>query len=136
LLPAGNRNALVERAKIRDTDVLPIVSKLHDNLTALDSIETADAAKHAAAAAATNESSRTRAIVILVVGLAAAVTMGFVVAGTIVRSLIKVRYVCDGLAAGDLTRTSGLETRDEPGQMARALDSNLRFQDRRVAGVR
>jgi methyl-accepting chemotaxis protein len=115
---------------------LPILAKINNELATMDGIETADAAKNAAAAKAGYGSSRTRAIVILVVGLAAAVTMGFVVAGTVVRSLIKVRYVCDGLAAGDLTRTSGLETRDEPGQMARALDSNLRFQDRRVAGVR
>src|SRR4029079_4771121 len=37
----------------------------------------------------------------------------------------KVTYVCDGLADGDLTRTTGLDTGDEPGRMARSLDTAM-----------
>jgi methyl-accepting chemotaxis protein len=57
----------------------------------------------------------------LVVGLVLAVALGFIVARKIVQSLNKAAYVCDGLASGDLTRTTGLHTRDEPGRMATAL---------------
>jgi methyl-accepting chemotaxis protein len=47
------------------------------------------------------------------------------VARMIVRSLSKVKEVCSGLARGDLTRTSGLTSHDEPGQMGRALDTAI-----------
>jgi methyl-accepting chemotaxis protein len=55
----------------------------------------------------------------------AALVIGLVTARRIVRSLTRVTYVCDGLADGDLTRTTGLDTRDEPGRMALSLDSAL-----------
>jgi hypothetical protein len=36
-----------------------------------------------------------------------------------------VRHVCDGLAASDLTPTTGLTSNDEPGQMGRSLDDAM-----------
>jgi methyl-accepting chemotaxis protein len=44
-----------------------------------------------------------------------ALDLGIFVARRIVRSLTHVRTVCDALAGNDLTRTSGLTGRDEPG---------------------
>jgi methyl-accepting chemotaxis protein len=125
LIPAGNRNALVEWSTIRDREVLPILTKLVDGLTTMDGLETADAAKNAAAAKSGYESSRTTSIITLTVGLILALTVGVIVARKIVQSLSKVTYVCDGLADGDLTRSTGLDTRDEPGRMARSLDTAL-----------
>ncbi|MET0417146.1 MAG: methyl-accepting chemotaxis protein, partial [Actinoplanes sp.] len=122
LLPAGERKALKEWTEARDTGSLPLLTKLNDLLGAMDQTETADAAKNAAAAKAGYESSRRTAIILLVIGLALALGMGFVVARKIVQSLTKVTYVCDGLADGDLTRTTGLNTTDEPGRMGRSLD--------------
>jgi methyl-accepting chemotaxis protein len=125
LLPAGYRNALTEWAAIRDSQVLPIMKRMFDALTAMDRSETADAAKNAAAAQAGYRSSRTTAIITLTVGLVLALTVGFIVARKIVQALSKVTYVCDGLADGDLTRSTGLTSRDEPGRMAQALDTAL-----------
>jgi methyl-accepting chemotaxis protein len=122
LIPAGNRNALNEWAAIRDTQTLPVLEKVYDELTALDSAETADAAKNASTAKAGYESSRTTSIITLVVGLMLALAIGLLVARKIVQSLTKVTYVCDGLANGDLTRHTGLDTNDEPGRMGRSLD--------------
>jgi methyl-accepting chemotaxis protein len=125
LIPAGNRNALVEWAHIRDTDAMPLLTKMFDGLTTLDGLETADAGKNAAAAKSGYESSRTTSIITLVAGIVLALAIGAIVARKIVQSLTKVTYVCDGLADGDLTRHTGLDTRDEPGRMARALDTAL-----------
>ena len=125
LIPAGNDNQLDKWSTIRDTEVAPLMTKVYNNLTTMDGIETADAAKNADAAKTGYESSRTTSIVTLVIGLAVAIGLGFVVARKIVQSLTKVTYVCDGLADGDLTRTTGLDTTDEPGRMARALDTAM-----------
>jgi methyl-accepting chemotaxis protein len=122
LIPAGNRNDLAGWAAIRKNETLPILDKLYAGLTAMDEAETADAARNAAAAKSGYESSRTTSIILLVVGLALALGLGFVVTRKIVASLTRVTYVCDGLADGDLTRSTGLDTRDEPGRMARSLD--------------
>ncbi|KUL28759.1 methyl-accepting chemotaxis protein [Actinoplanes awajinensis] len=122
LIPAGNRNALAEWASIRDSEVLPLIKEIYAQLATLDSMETADAARNAATARSGYESSRTMSIITLAIGLVLALALGFLVAGKIVKSLAKVTYVCDGLAEGDLTRHTGLDSRDEPGRMARSLD--------------
>jgi methyl-accepting chemotaxis protein len=105
--------------------VLPIMKKLLDGIGTMDGLETADAAKNAAIAKADYHSSRTTSIITLVIGLVFALTIGVIVARKIVQSPTKVTYVCDGLAAGDLTRSTGLGTRDEPGRMAHSLDTAL-----------
>jgi methyl-accepting chemotaxis protein len=125
LIPAGNRNALTEWAGIRDRESLPLLTKILDTLAAMDEAETADAANNAAAARSGYESSRTTSVVTLAIGLLLALALGFFVARKIVQSLSKVTYVCDGLADGDLTRTTGLATRDEPGRMGRSLDTAM-----------
>jgi methyl-accepting chemotaxis protein len=125
MLPAGERNAFAEWLSIRDGEAAPLMKKIYDDVATMDSTETADAAKNAAAAHSGYESSRTTSIITLVVGLLLALVLGFRVARKIVQSLTKVTYVCDGLAEGDLTRHTGLETRDEPGRMGRSLDSAM-----------
>jgi methyl-accepting chemotaxis protein len=125
LISAANRNALDEWARVRDNELLPVMNQIYDGLAALDSAETADAAKNATAARKGYESSRTTAIVTLVVGLVLALALGVLVARKIVQSLTKVTYVCDGLADGDLTRHTGLDTNDEPGRMGRSLDAAM-----------
>ncbi|GAA0586766.1 hypothetical protein GCM10010172_84740 [Paractinoplanes ferrugineus] len=125
LIPTGERNALVEWAKIRDTEAVPLLNEIFEHLTAMDGAETADAVKKAAAAKAGYESSLTTSIVTLAVGLVLALAIGVFVARKIVSSLTKVTYVCDGLADGDLTRSTGLDSQDEPGRMGRSLDGAL-----------
>jgi methyl-accepting chemotaxis protein len=125
LIPAGDRSALVEWAEIRGTEALPILTRLFDTLATMDGIETADAAKNADAAKAGYESSRTVSVITLTIGLILALAIGFIVAHKIVQSLSRVTYVCDGLATGDLTRSTGLHSNDEPGRMGRALDGAL-----------
>ncbi|SNY53550.1 methyl-accepting chemotaxis protein [Paractinoplanes atraurantiacus] len=125
LLPAGTSKDLKTWVSVRKNETLPVLNSIYDQLTDLDGIETADAAKNAGNARSGYESSRTTSMIVLVAGLALALLLGFLVARKIVQSLSKVTYVCDGLADGDLTRTTGLETRDEPGRMGRSLDAAM-----------
>ncbi|SDS53396.1 methyl-accepting chemotaxis protein [Actinoplanes derwentensis] len=122
LLPAGAANQLATWSKIRDAEVAPLVEAMAADLAELDQAETADAAKNAAFAKSEYESSRTTQLVILIVGLIAALGLGYWVATRIVKSLGTVQDVAEALAAGDLTHRTGLTSDDETGRMGRALD--------------
>ena len=135
LIPLGAHSKLDQWSKIRDAQVTPILTELAGTLKSLDADETADAAKNADAAKAGYESSRRTSIITLAIGLILALGLGVLTARKIVQSLTKVTYVCDGLADGDLTRSTGLDTRDEPGQMARALDAAMGRLRRTVATI-
>ncbi|MFI6070275.1 methyl-accepting chemotaxis protein [Actinoplanes sp. NPDC051343] len=124
-IPASRANDLKTWQHTRDTEVTPVFSKVTQDLGTLSDAETADARQNAASAKSGYRSSRTASIVMLIVGSLLALILGFWVARQVVRSLSKVKNVCDGLAAGDLTRTTGLTSRDEPGLMGRALDEAL-----------
>ncbi|UWZ50670.1 methyl-accepting chemotaxis protein [Dactylosporangium aurantiacum] len=125
LMPAGERDDLVAWLRIRDTEAAPLVSSISADVDELNEAERADAARNAAAARSGYESSRTTSTVVLAAGLLLALATGAFVARRIVASLHRVTEVCDGLAAGDLTRTTGLTSRDEPGRMGRALDTAM-----------
>jgi methyl-accepting chemotaxis protein len=60
--------------------------------------------------------------ILLVVGVLASVLIGFRVASRVRRAVQDVSHLAEGLAEGDLTRSSGVTTRDEVGLMAAALD--------------
>jgi methyl-accepting chemotaxis protein len=82
-------------------------------------------------------SSRTTLIWVLVVGLIAGLLLALYVARLVVGAVRKVGHLAEGLAVGDLTRSSGVDSRDELGQMAQALDAataNLRSTVGAVAG--
>ncbi|MBL7257525.1 methyl-accepting chemotaxis protein [Paractinoplanes lichenicola] len=59
---------------------------------------------------------------LLAAGVLASLLLGFRVAGGVRRSVSEVGRVAEGLADGDLTRTSGVTSHDEVGRMAGALD--------------
>jgi methyl-accepting chemotaxis protein len=125
MIPAGERNALAEWQRIRDSESIPLLTNIYAGIDAQSAAESAEAAARAEAAESAYDASRTVSIATLVVGLLLALSLGGLVARGIVRSLAKVRDVCDGLAAGDLTRTTGITSRDEPGMMGRALDAAM-----------
>ncbi|MEU4690695.1 methyl-accepting chemotaxis protein [Actinoplanes sp. NPDC023714] len=128
-LPAGARNDLDAWQTTRDTAIAPLLADVNEQVQHLNDAESADAATSAAAAESDYATNRTVAVALLGTGLTGAVTLGVLVARGIVRSLRRVRDVCESLATGDLTRTTGLVSRDEPGRMGAALDTavtNLR----------
>jgi methyl-accepting chemotaxis protein len=88
----------------------------------LRDIELSAAKKQDAQIRADYQSQRTSSIVIMLIGILAAVGLGLVVAVGIARAARKVQDVAGALAAGDLTKSSGLTTKDELGRMGASLD--------------
>jgi len=62
---------------------------------------------------------------LLAAGVLISLLLGFRVANRIRAAVRGVSNVADGLATGDLTRVSGVTSRDEVGQMAAALDGGI-----------
>jgi methyl-accepting chemotaxis protein len=134
-IPAGERRDLLAWERTRNTEIDPLIAQIAQKTTELGAAESADAARAAAAARHSYTSSRTQSIALLGVGLLLALGLGIWVAQRIVESLTRVREVCDGLAAGDLTGTTGLRTTDEPGRMGQALDAALARLRRTVTTI-
>ncbi len=123
LIPLGTANRLTAWAKVRDDQVQPLVTKADTLLQQMDKIEQTDSRESAAEAVSTYKNSRNLSAAVLLLGLLIAVGIGLVVSRSIVRSLARVQDVCLALAAGDLTHSTGLHQRDEPGRMGQALDT-------------
>ena len=113
----------------------PLAQQVSDTLTEVRGMEAAEAQAAAAGAHDQYESQRTLALVLLLVGLALALGVGWFVARTIARDVAAVKAVTDALAEGDLTRDSGLTTRDELGQMGGSLDTAVVHLRELVASV-
>ncbi|WP_127502175.1 methyl-accepting chemotaxis protein [Actinoplanes solisilvae] len=123
LFPAGTRNDLAAWQKIRDQELAPLMEEVEGDLVGMRAAENADAKANADIARSGYDSGRWISLVLLIAGAVLAIALGALVARQIVRSMARVRTVCEGLADGDLTRTAGLTTRDEPGRMGQALDT-------------
>ena len=103
---------------------------LQKRATALSSASVADAQARASRATWTIG-------ILLAIGVLASLLIGFRVASRVRSAVRSVSHLAEGLAEGDLTRTSGVTTKDEVGQMAAALDraiSRLREDVVQLAG--
>jgi methyl-accepting chemotaxis protein len=74
MLPIGARNDVAAWSKIRDSQVLPIMTKVYADVATLETVETADATKDAAARSS-YQSSRTTSIIVLVMKLVLALAL-------------------------------------------------------------
>ncbi len=63
--------------------------------------------------------------IVLIAGMVLSLLIGFQVAGRVRRTVREVSRIAEGLAEGDLTRSSGITSRDEIGLMAAALDQGV-----------
>jgi methyl-accepting chemotaxis protein len=100
----------------------PFTKVLRDDVQNLRDIENREAQKSMEDIRASAATQSTTTMVIIIVALLIAIAGGLFVAMGIARATRKVQGVTEGLAKGDLTLSSGLTTRDELGQMGRALD--------------
>ncbi|WP_249523835.1 methyl-accepting chemotaxis protein, partial [Modestobacter marinus] len=103
--------------------VAPVVEQVREDIATLRDLESAQAEAAATGIHEEYLSQRTTAIVLIVAGVGLALALGWFVASGIARATGRVKDVAQGLAEGDLTRTSGLTTQDELGQMGQALDA-------------
>ena len=121
-LPASRGGEIAEIDRIRNETLTPAAQRASQALSTLDEAENANAVKEADEARQRYESARFITIVVLAVGLVLAALFGLMIARGIVQRVRKVSEVVDALAAGDLTRSAGVTSRDEIGMMAGGLD--------------
>jgi methyl-accepting chemotaxis protein len=137
MLPAGEANDVQKWQTVRDETAQPIIDRLSAELQTLVESTQADARSAVETAASDYGRSRVQVLLFLIIGIAAALGLGIVVARGIVGGLRKVQAVSEGLMIGDLTKSAGLTSRDEVGRMGQALDAaveNLRGMVRTVDG--
>jgi methyl-accepting chemotaxis protein len=137
VIPAARRHDAAAFAEIRDTVLAPAAQSTMTALRRLVDAENAAAGAEAASARARYASARLVTIMVLVIGLAMAAGIGVLIARGIVRRVRVVSEVIDDIADGNLTRSAGLDSRDELGVMARQLDratANLRDTISRISG--
>ncbi|MGY1594999.1 methyl-accepting chemotaxis protein [Geodermatophilus sp. SYSU D00708] len=107
---------------LRKDTITPLTEEMVADLEALTARTAADAEADAVAAQDSYESTRTTLLAVLVVGLVAALGVGFLIARSFALGLRRMQDSAEALARGDLTRSTGLRTRDEVGRAGTALD--------------
>ncbi|RJK92753.1 methyl-accepting chemotaxis protein, partial [Vallicoccus soli] len=122
MLPASEANDIPRFTQLRDEKARPQADKMMAALDVLVQGEQESGAEAVQSAQESFDSSRTTVVAMLVVGIAAALGLGFVVARGIVSRLRKVQAQSEALAGGDLTHVSGVASRDEVGRVGQALD--------------
>ena len=100
-----------------------LLPTIGDSIDALLQSETTEASALADSVADTANSARTALIAVVVAGALIALGLGGTVARSIRRTLQAVQHVAEGIAAGDLTRSTGVDQKDELGRTAAALDA-------------
>lgn len=111
--------------KLRDEKASPQVAAINDGLSTLVAEEAHSADEMVTEAA--NEVAKTRIelIIAVVVSLIAAFALSLYITRQITGALKKVGMVVEALAAGDLTKRSGIDSEDEIGTMAKGLDQAI-----------
>jgi methyl-accepting chemotaxis protein len=123
IIALGQRNDYDGVERLRATTIDPESVRFSAIIDDLSTKEIAKAKNAAASAHTTYVNARTTTITVLLIGLLLAVAFGLFVGRTIVTSLRRVSDSVAALAGRDLTRTAGVTSRDEIGQMSQGLDA-------------
>ncbi|MEU4625418.1 methyl-accepting chemotaxis protein [Actinoplanes sp. NPDC023801] len=125
LVPLAAASDLRGFEKARDNAGRPALAAALGALDELVAIETKVAADKRDETAQAYRFARTMMISMLLVGLALAAAMAFLVVRSIMGTLAAVGRVTHALAAADLTVRTGVSGRDELGRMATELDTGM-----------
>ncbi|MEV7432070.1 methyl-accepting chemotaxis protein, partial [Nocardioides sp. NPDC092400] len=123
--PIAAAQDLTRWLRVNNSDAAPVAEGVSSALGAIIESEDAAAARSAQDAQAAYESARTLALVLLGLAVVVVLVVGLAVARGISTNVARVRRVSDALAAGDLTVSSGVESRDEVGRMGQSLDVGM-----------
>ncbi|NAZ88352.1 methyl-accepting chemotaxis protein, partial [Kineococcus indalonis] len=100
----------------------PLIGVVADTLDAVEAAEDAEAQQRAASVERTAASARVAVLAALVGGTTVAGLLGALVIRSIVRPLHRVSQSLEAMAAGDLTVGAQVDSADEVGRMAAALE--------------
>ncbi|WP_345733964.1 methyl-accepting chemotaxis protein, partial [Cryptosporangium minutisporangium] len=118
-LPAGVTMPTGAAVGAAFSEVETTMTEAVDALTTLERSQVEEAATDAHEAA---NSAKTLMVIVLVVGLVLAVALALWIGRSIARRVAAVRDVLDSVADGDLTRHAPVDSRDEVGVMAVAVN--------------
>ncbi|HTW15999.1 MAG TPA: methyl-accepting chemotaxis protein [Nocardioides sp.] len=121
--PLAERQDLAGWLRMNNTELSPIAEGISSLLGEMVESEDAQAADAAADARSSYESQRELAIILLTVGLVAALGFALLVARGVRTSINRLQVALRALAGGDLTADAGVRSRDEVGQMAADLET-------------
>jgi len=122
LMPLAKNGDLAEFLAVRNKLVTPIVVRIEQDLTDLLGIEGAAAAQALSDGAAGYVGARTLIIGFILVALAASIGLAIGIGRLIAGPMAKAVVVLEGLADGRLDLLLDVDTKDEVGQMAAALN--------------
>jgi methyl-accepting chemotaxis protein len=122
MMPTAASGRIDLYLELHQTKAMPLIQQAQRGLDDLEAIEAARS--NAWVARAENDYERSRNLILLaaVLGLAASVAIGFWVTRLVVRPLRRVADVLGALATGDLSQQVKIESADEVGVMATALN--------------
>jgi methyl-accepting chemotaxis protein len=135
LLPASRRNDFAAASKIVKEDLEPITEELSTTMTKFFDDLRAEAKVTDEEATATYRSQQRTATILLVVGVGLSVMLAVGLARLISRPLRKVGDVLAAVATGDLRPRAGVDSKDEVGSMAKALDTALDNLSRTMGAI-
>ncbi|MCW2600982.1 MAG: methyl-accepting chemotaxis protein, partial [Frankiales bacterium] len=122
LLPASDTGDVKTFTRMRDKQAQPVAATALAALADLAAFERTDAKSVSQTATSNYHSARTSVIVVLAIGLVAALALGLFIGRLITTPLKKVSAVLKGMAAGDLTLRADVSSKDELGMMATDLN--------------
>ena len=125
LIPLLDNGNLAEFRTQRTDKAIPLFDAAEKDLADLNNLESDIAAQSVADAQSAYDSARLLMILVMVVGAGLAITMAVVIGRMIARPLQKTVDVLDGLAHGRLDQRLDVDTTDEVGQMAVALNAAM-----------
>jgi methyl-accepting chemotaxis protein len=122
LIPAVRKHDPTTFGQVRDKEGAPAFAKVNTALTDLTQHESDDARAARDGAGKTASSAQLTLIIVLVVGLLVALALGLFQSRVVAGAVRRVGSLAEALGRGDLTRTAEVNSRDEIGRMAAALD--------------
>ncbi|MCW2726331.1 MAG: Methyl-accepting chemotaxis protein [Frankiales bacterium] len=123
LIPQSRAHNAQGLASALDVQAGQLTDAIDASLNQLVTFEKKDAGAVAQAASSSYSSARTVVVSVLVVGMLLALFLGLYVVRLITSAVGRVKRVLEQMADGDLTQTADVDSRDEIGMMAVALNT-------------
>jgi methyl-accepting chemotaxis protein len=125
LVPLLDDGNLADFRTQRTTKAIPLFDAAEGDLADLNDLESKIAADSVVEAKGAYDSARLLMIIVMVLGAGLAITMAVVIGRMIARPLQQTVGVLDGLAHGRLDQRLDVDSKDEVGQMASALNAAM-----------
>jgi methyl-accepting chemotaxis protein len=125
IIPLILAGKMAEFVELRDAQIVPLIDRVATSLTGLAEVEDSAATQALADSRAQNESARILIIGFVLAAFALSIGLAVGIGRMIARPLRKAVEVLEGLAEGRLDKQLDVDTKDEVGQMATALNRAL-----------